>query len=44
MHIYLNQIILGIEMYMHVVQYTLILHCSMYMLFNVHCSVYMYIV
>lgn len=29
MHIYLNQIILGIEMYMHVVQYT-------FTLFNVH--------
>lgn len=29
MHIYLNQIILGIEMYMYVVQYT-------FTLFNVH--------
>lgn len=42
MHIYLNQIILGIEMYMYVVQYTFtlfnvhVVQCTC-TLFNVHC-------
>lgn len=45
MHIYLNQIILGIEMYMYVVQYTFtlfnvhVVQCTLFSV-HVHCSMY----